>query len=204
MDYVIYCWDLCREAVGVLVLAGILGILLRLLFAKILDTAADILCGLVFLWSRGATTAAVLLQNLPAVVTPVAGVAEGVVLLEVCCSFAVFSCYSLLFAITSLHSGNSWAYALNAALFWLIMSTKAVTVSFLMLSTSHPVYPKALSITHLNVCPWKAPNCISYSDNTSVLSLVLPPLFCTAWCLPQANIQMGNWECFGVYRMACR
>ena len=36
----------CVEAVGVLVLAGILGILLRLLFAKVLDTAADILCGL--------------------------------------------------------------------------------------------------------------------------------------------------------------
>ena len=106
----------CVVAVGVLE-DGILGVLLFLLFAKLLDIAADILCGLAFLWSRGATAAAVILRTLPAAVTPVVDGVEGrVAVVEAPCSFALFNLCSL-FAATSLHSGNSWACALKEALF---------------------------------------------------------------------------------------
>lgn len=48
------------EAAGILV-GGILGVLLPLLFAKVFEIAAEMRCGLVFRLSRGATAAATLL-----------------------------------------------------------------------------------------------------------------------------------------------
>ena len=100
-------------AVCVLV-TGILGVLLCFLFAKLLDITADKCCGLTFLRSKGATVAAVLLRALPAAVTPVV---DSVAVVEVCCSLALFNLCCLFNATTSLHSGNSWTYALKKALF---------------------------------------------------------------------------------------
>ena len=68
---------------GVL-LAGIFGVLLPLRLAKLLDIAADIRCGLAFLWSRGATAAAVLLRTVPVARPVVDGLEAGVAVLDVC------------------------------------------------------------------------------------------------------------------------
>ena len=70
-------------AAGVL-LAGIFGVLLLVRLAKLLDIPADIRCGLAFLWSRGATAAAVLLQTVPVVRPVVDGLEAGVAVLDVC------------------------------------------------------------------------------------------------------------------------
>ena len=158
---------------------GILGTLFPLLFAKVFEIAADMRCGLVFQLSRGATAAATLLWTLPVAVTSVVDCVAGVALAEVCSCCTFFNLCSLFFPITSLHSGNSCTYALKEALFWL--SGVDVVVSFRMPSTRYPAYPKAFSITHLNVCPRNAPNCISYSERTSVVSCMSPPLLWTPW-----------------------
>ena len=93
-----------------------------------------------------------------------------------CCILLVRLFQSLLslLAITSLHSGNSWAYSLKACLFWL--RADGISVSFCMLLPIHPVYRSAFSRTHFNVYPRKPPNCTMYSDSDSVLSLMFPLL----------------------------
>ena len=92
------------------------------------------------------------------------------------CRLDFFSLSSLFLAITSLHSGNIWAYSLEACLFWLRADDVAVSSHAI---NKPSVYPSAFSRTHLNVCPLKPPNCILYSNSNSVLSLMSPPLVFT-------------------------